>query len=105
MKKVRIHLTLDEDNIKLLNEYKTLNNCSYSEAINEIIEKGLNISNLYDEVIDIKSIDKKIYSNTLLITELLKQIYSDFGIEELTDPNKSKPLQEFFKKRKINKYE
>lgn len=94
MKKTLVNLEDDiADRIKL---YQKNNNfSSVSKTINHLVNIALekeDISNDLKKIIDNGNLQ---ISKTSYIISLLEQIYSDFNLDELTDPKKSVALRKF----------
>lgn len=94
MKRTLVNLEDDiADRIKL---YQKNNNfSSVSKTINHLVNIALekeDISNDLKKIIDNGNLQ---ISKTSYIISLLEQIYSDFNLDELTDPKKSVALRKF----------
>lgn len=97
-----IYFSIDEHN-KIL-EYCKDNKLSYSNAVCRLCDIAL----INIEVIDRLDKLQKDISYSIIkektIFSLLKQLYSDLDFENITDPNKSKSVNEFMKKLKGDKF-
>lgn len=98
----KIHISLNESTILKIEEYKITNRCSYSKAIMDLVDRAFEQKAFVDKL-------EKLYKNLIiiqnkdsLIIDLLKQLYSDLEIENLTNPKINVSLQEFFKKRRVS---
>ena len=82
-------------NKKLLNKY------SYSKAVEELVFNAEINNELISEFQKVLKKLDEISSREKLLIDLVKQLYSDLEIVNLTNPNRNDALKEFFKKRII----
>ena len=90
-----------DDAFEIINNKKLLNKYSYSKAVEELVfnaEINNELINEFQKVL--KKLDE-ISSREKLLIDLVKQLYSDLEIVNLTNPNRNDALKEFFKKRII----
>lgn len=98
----KIHVSLDESTMNKIEDFKALNNCSYSKAIMNLIDMAHEQKAFIEKIEKLYKSLNIIQNKESLIIDLLKQLYSDLEIENLTNPQLSTALQEFFKKRRMS---
>ena len=103
MKKVTRHFSIPEELHKKVLLYMKESKNNYSEEICLMIEEAIS-NRLSCELLnsmnnDIKYILKKVN----LSYELIKQLYSDLDLTNITDPKKSYAVNEFLRKVKVSK--
>lgn len=76
---------------------------SFSRTINYLIKLGLEKDELNKDIKHIINNSKLQISKSSYIINLLEQIYSDFNLDDITDPRKSISLKKF--KERINRSE
>ena len=97
--KKNISITLEI--YKIIDQYAKEHKCNFSKACSDLIQSteenaNKNIILINDEI---NNISKKVN----ISYSLLKQLYSDIQIENITDTKQSKSLKEFYKRNnKIN---
>lgn len=98
---IRKHFILDEETIKIIDGYRMTNGKkSYSKALSELIFIAKDYMRLVQEMKKVKEeVEKNMRLNYIQL-DLLKQLYSDLEIQNLTNPTQNKPLQDFFKNLK-----
>ena len=85
-----LHLNVNDAAFEIINNKKLLNKYSYSKAVEELVFNAQINNELITE-----------FSREKLLVDLVKQLYSDLEIVNLTNPNRNDALKEFFKKRII----
>lgn len=97
-----IYFPVEEYN-KIL-EYSKNSKMSYSSAVCKLCEIALNNIEVLDRLDKIqKDVSYSIRKENMTFS-LVKQLYSDLDFENITDPNKSKSVNEFMKKFKGDKF-
>ena len=89
----RVHITISEDSYKRINEYASIRKITFSKAIEELSNYGLNHleeRNNYEIQI---SLFEKILGKQKYITLLLEQFYSDMYMEAKTNPKDNEGLK------------
>ena len=86
-----LHLNVNDAAFEIINNKKLLNKYSYSKAVEELVFNAQINNELITEI----------SSREKLLVDLVKQLYSDLEIVNLTNPNRNDALKEFFKKRII----
>lgn len=100
----RTNITIQNDTDKLVREYASKNNIAFSKAIDRLIIMALEQEKNIDVINNIKNEISVNNKNSYIIIDLIKQLYSDLEIDNITDPNKNKGLKSFFNNRKKDKY-
>lgn len=93
------HFKISDELFSRIDEYRSKHNYNKTQAYLTLIELGLNKT---DEKIifnNIISTLDKLNSRNNYVRSLLEQLYSDLEIENNTNPNKNKSLQEFKQKQ------
>lgn len=96
---IRKHIYFDTDTLNILDKYQEQNNISCSQAIRDLILIGINNINLNEKIKEFKQQEEKLLNVNYLQLDLIKQLYSDLEIQNITNPNKNNALQKFFKNR------
>ena len=96
---IRKHIYFDNDTLNILDKYQRQNNISCSQAIRDLILIGINNINLDEIINELKKQYDKLINVSYLQLDLIKQLYSDLEIQNITNPNKNNALQKFFKNR------
>ena len=89
----RIHITINDVSCKRINEYASIRKLTFSKAIEELSNYGLNRleeSNNYEIQI---SLFEKLLGKQKYITLLLEQFYSDMYMEAKTNPKDNEGLR------------
>lgn len=78
---------------------------SFNEECNRLLELSLISDNFLSKIEELILMVNQISKNGYITKKLLEQLYSDIGLN-ITDTNKSRNLQDFYKKiRKRNLYD
>lgn len=80
------------------------NKLSFSKAVCKLADISLDGIDTKEKINKLESKIDNLLRILNIILALEKQIYSDMEFENITDPNKSKQLDIFFKKVKKEKY-
>jgi len=98
------HIYFPTDEYVRILEYSNNSKISYSSAVCKLCEIALNNIEVLDRLDKIqKDISYSIRKENITFA-LVKQLYSDLDFENITDPNKSKSINEFMKKYKGDKF-
>lgn len=102
---VRRHIIIPEEvHIKIL-KHSEENNLNYSKSITELLNNGLEKTDLEKDIIFIKNKANFVASKIAYNQKILEQIFSDLNIELNTNPDTNIHLKKFgkqFEKGKIN---
>ena len=96
-----LHLNVNDAAFEIINNKKLLNKYSYSKAVEELVFNAQINNELITEFQKVLKKLDEISSREKLLVDLVKQLYSDLAIVNLTNPNRNDALKEFFKKRII----
>ena len=96
-----LHLNVNDAAFEIINNKKLLNKYSYSKAVEELVFNAQINNELITEFQKVLKKLDEISSREKLLVDLVKQLYSDLEIVNLTNPNINDALKEFFKKRII----
>ena len=96
-----LHVNVNDDAFEIINNKKLLNKYSYSKAVEELVFNAQINNELITEFQKVLKKLDEISSREKLLIDLVKQLYSDFEIVNLTNPSRNDALKEFFKKRII----
>lgn len=97
---VRKHFTIDDNVLEIIDEYHKKNGISYSNALSKLVLIANDYIKIGTDIYYIREELEKIKRNNYIILKLLKQLYSDLEIDNITNPNKNDSLQLFFNKLK-----
>lgn len=97
-----IYFPIDEHNRIL--EYCSNNKQSYSNAVCRLCDIALVNIEVIERLDKLQKDVSYSINKEKTIFSLLKQLYSDLDFENITDPNKSKSVNEFMKKLKGDKF-
>ncbi|MDD2434832.1 MAG: hypothetical protein PHO63_01105 [Bacilli bacterium] len=95
---IRKHIYITPEMNNKIEIYATKYQLTYSKAVMEIIEEGLNKTIIEGEIDSIKRSLRYLSSKTSYIQKLLEQFYSDLGLELSTDPKTNEHLKKFISK-------
>ena len=96
-----LHLNVNDAAFEIINNKKLLNKYSYSKAVEELVFNAQINNELITEFQKVLKKLDEISSREKLLVDLVKQLYSDLEIVNLTNPKRNDALKEFFKKRII----
>lgn len=98
------HIYFSNEESARIKDYANNNNLSFSKAVCNLTNIALNNIKTEEKLYSIqRSISSLIHKQNLIFL-LLKQLYSDLDFENITDPKKSKAVNEFMKRVDISKY-
>lgn len=103
MSKIDRHIKIEEELHYKIIGYTKESKKSYSEVISNMIEEA--ITNKFKQS-QLNKIDSEIITlskKVSLMFELIKQLYSDLNLTNITDPKKSYCVNEFLRKVRISK--
>lgn len=92
-----------EENARIL-DYCSKNKLSFSKAVCRLVDIALDNIEILDRLDNMQSDIISSIKEQKIIFALLKQLYSDLDFENITDPKKSKSVNEFMKKLKGDKF-
>jgi len=98
------HISISNDLDLDIKKYSESRNIKYSAAVSELTKYGFKY--LHEE----KNIDQnnmlldRIYNKEIYIKKLLEQLYSDLEIDNHTNPNNNKSLNQFKNKQYKDSY-
>jgi len=99
MSRYRTHITFTDENARILNEYQIEHPKGVSSYVNYLMECGIKyLSKENNTEININLLNK-ILSKTIYTRDLLEQLYSDLEIDNHTNPNNNKSLNQFKSKK------
>lgn len=92
---IRKHIYITTEINNKIDLYATKYQLTYSKAVMDIIEEGLNKTAIEEEIENIKRSLRYLNSKASYIQKLLEQFYSDLGLELSTDPKKNEYIKKF----------
>ena len=102
--KIDRHVYFSDDTIKKIELYQKKNNMRFSTAVCKLVDVALENVDVNEQLDGLKKDISYLTSNNRYIFLLLQQLYSDLDFENITNPKKSKPVNEFMKKLKGNNF-
>lgn len=103
MKKIDRHLSIPEELHSKVLFYMKEENKNYSEVICNMIEEAVSNRMKQEQLNNMNNDIKYIVKKLNLSYELIKQLYSDLNLTNITDPKKSYAVNEFLKKVKVSR--
>lgn len=99
MKRIDKHIYFNsKELIQKIENYRNINQITFSDAVCNLLDVALDNLEVLKKITSLeKNIDYLIKKQNIT-NALLKQFYSDFDVENITDPNKSEALKIFFSK-------
>lgn len=98
------HIYFSNEEVARIEDYRKKNKLTFSSSVCKLVDIALNNIELLDRIDKLqKDISYSIMKQNTTFS-LVKQLYSDLQFENITDPNKSKSVNEFMKKLKGNKF-
>lgn len=98
------HIYFSANEVLKLEEYCKKNKLPLSKAVCKLVNLSLDNIEVLGRIDKLqKDISHSIEKQNIIFS-LLKQLYSDLDFENITDPKKSKAVNEFMNKIKGNKY-
>ncbi len=98
-----IHLRLEDELYSKVKDGSKLKKISFNEECNRLLALSLIADNLLSKIEELILEVKQLNRNGYTTKRLVEQLYSDIGLN-ITDPSKSKNLQEFYKRMRKGKY-
>ena len=101
MRKNYHNITLTDEVESFVKKYKEENNTGLSDTLNILLLKGMQNIMEFNEVTSLSNGIEKVLSRLFYLKVLMEQLYSDFNIDEPSDPKTSiglKKIQEKVKK-------
>jgi len=98
------HIYFPVDEYARILEYSNNSKLSYSSAVCKLCDIALNNIEVLDRLDKIQKVISYSIRKENMTFALVKQLYSDLDFENITDPNKSKSINEFMKKYKGDKF-
>lgn len=98
---VEKHIRFNNNDSRCIELYAIENGMTYNEAVRDLVKLGISESKRLERTIRTEKTIVKIASELDYLIKLLEQLYSDFGIDELTTPSLCDSLNLFkYKYRK-----
>lgn len=94
------HIYFSTEEILKIEEYCKKNKLSFSKAVCKLVDISIDGINIDNKLTKIENNLNNLTRILNIVLSLEKQIYSDMNFENITNPNKSKQLDMFFKKLK-----
>jgi len=98
------HITMSDELDNQIRDYTDLRKIKYSVAVTELIEYGFKYLKDKNELYKNNMLLEKIFSKEIYIKNLLEQLYSDLEIDNHTNPNENKTLNQFRNKQYKDSY-
>ena len=98
------HITLSDKLDKEIRDYTDLRKIKYSVAVTELIEYGFKFLQERKELDHNTMLLEKILNKEIYIKNLLEQFYSDLEIDNHTNPNNNKSLNDFKRRQYKDNY-
>ena len=92
---IRKHIYITTEMNDRISNYASKHQLSFSKAVMDIIEVGLNRTTIEGEIDSVKKNLRYLSSKTSYIQKLLEQFYSDLGLELSTNPKTNEYLKKF----------
>ena len=102
--KIDKHIYFTADEVNRINEYHKNNKIQFSTAVCRLVDMALDNIDLIERLNKMQNDLSYLISNNRHVFLLLQQLYSDLDFENITDPKKSKSVNEFMKKIKGNNF-
>lgn len=96
------HIYFSNEEYARIKDYANNNNISFSKAVCNLCISALNGNDILDRINKLDKNIEYIIKKQQVIHLLEEQIYSDMDFENVSDPKKSKPLNEFNKRIRNN---
>ena len=103
MKKISKHISIPEELFNKVLVYKKEHHITYSEEICNMIEEAISNRVKQEQLNKLNNDLKYVLKKVNLTYELVKQMYSDLNLTNITDPKNSYSVNEFLRKVKISK--
>lgn len=96
------HIYFTNEEYARIKDYASNNNLSFSKAVCSLCVSALNGNDVLDRINKLDKSIEYIIKKQQVIHLLEEQIYSDMDFENVSDPKKSKSLNEFNKRIRNN---
>lgn len=96
------HIYFTNEEYARIKDYASSNSLSFTKAVCQLCITALNGTDILDRIGKVEKNTEHIIKKQKVIYALEEQIYSDMDFDNITDPKKSKPLNEFNKKFRNN---
>lgn len=96
------HIYFFNEEYVRIKDYACKNNLSFSKAVCSLCISALNGTEILDRINKLEKSIEYIIKKQQVLHLLEEQIYSDMDFENVSDPKKSKPLNEFNKRIRNN---
>lgn len=96
------HIYFTNEEYARIKDYASNNGLSFSKAVCSLCISALNGNDILDRINKIDKSIEYIIKKQQVLHLLEEQIYSDMDFENVSDPKKSKPLNEFNKRIRNN---
>ena len=96
------HIYFSNEEYARIKDYASNNNISFSKAVCNLCISALNGNDILDRINKLDKSIEYVIKKQQVIHLLEEQIYSDMDFENVSDPKKSKPLNEFNKRIRNN---
>lgn len=103
MKKISKHISIPEELFNKVLAYKTEHHITYSDEICNMIEEAISNRVKQEQLNKMNNDLKYVLKKVNLTYELVKQMYSDLNLTNITDPKNSYSVNEFLRRVKISK--
>ncbi len=100
--KIDKHIYFSNEEYARIKDYASINNISFSKAVCNLCASALNGNDILDRINKLDKSIEYIIKKQKVIYLLEEQIYSDMDFENVSNPKKSKSLNEFNKKIRNN---
>lgn len=99
-----IHFQVDADTKSKIDKYTKEMNITTSKLMRKFINNGFNNINSLDRIQTLDYKFDKLEIRLKRLERLIKQFYSDMGIDNHTNPNNNECLQKFYYSLREDKY-
>lgn len=96
------HIYFTNEEYARIKDYASKNKISFSKAVCTLSINALNGTDILERIINLEKFNEYIITKLKVIHLLEEQIYSDMNFVNLTNPKKSKALNEFNKRIRNN---
>lgn len=96
------HIYFTKEEYLRIKDYASNNSLPYSKAVCELCVFALNSNEVIDKINKLNKNLEYLIRKQKISHALIEQIYSDMDFDNLTNPKKSKPLNEFNKRVRNN---
>lgn len=96
------HIYFTNEEYARIKDYACKNSLSFSKAVCSLCISALNGTEILDRINKLEKSIEYVIKKQQVLHLLEEQIYSDMDFENVSDPKKSKPLNEFNKRIRNN---